>query len=88
MRRHIQKVFPEIALLVSYQDTEVHFGTIYKADNWQAVHESPGTSWTNKTRQRNKEQSLAVKVRWEYRFHDFAEVAEVKPEVLDTPLIK
>ena len=88
MRRHIQKKFPEIALLVSYQDTEVHLGTIYKADNWQAVHESPGVSWTNKTRQRNKEQSLAVKVRWEYRFHDFAELPEPQPEVLDTPLIK
>lgn len=73
MRKDIAKRFPDIALLVSYQDTEVHQGTIYKADNWARVHESPGLAWTTKDRQRNQEQSLAVKVRWEFKLHDFNE---------------
>lgn len=71
MRKHIFETMPDIALLVSYQDTEVHLGTIYKADNWVAVSESPGMEWSTNTRQRNKEQSLAVKVRWEFKLRDF-----------------
>ena len=67
MRRIIAKEMPHITLLVSYQDTEVHAGTIYKASGWKAVAQNKGTSWTNEQRQRNKEQSLADKVRWEYR---------------------
>ncbi len=31
----IKKKFPEITRLISYQDTEVHRGTIYKASNWK-----------------------------------------------------
>lgn len=73
MRKHIVKAFPEIALLISYQDTEVHNGTIYKADNWLDVADSPGYSWTNEKRTRNVEQSLAVKKRWEFYIHDFIE---------------
>ena len=73
MRKHIVKTMPDIALLVSYQDTEVHLGTIYKADNWVATSVSEGTSWTNEKRQRNKDQSLADKVRWEYKIKEFEE---------------
>jgi hypothetical protein len=78
MRKHIQVYMPDIALLVSYQDTEVHSGTIYKADNWSAVAESPGMSWTTGKRDRNVEQSLAVKVRWEYKVKNFVEIADVE----------
>lgn len=67
MRRQIQKEMPHITLLVSYQDTEVHKGTIYKAAGWTAVAKNKGTSWSNSSRTRNKEQSLADKVRWELR---------------------
>jgi len=73
MRKQISLMFPEIALLISYQDTEVHLGTIYKADNWDRVHESPGVAWNTEKRKRNIEQSLAPKIRWEYRLHDFVE---------------
>jgi hypothetical protein len=73
MRKYIATFMPDIALLISYQDTEVHFGTIYKADNWQAVSESQGLAWTTKNRSRNKEQSLAVKIRWEFPIHEFIE---------------
>lgn len=62
----IKKRFPEIKRLISYQDTEVHTGTIYKASNWKIGGESSGISWTTKSRQRNKEQTLAKKIRWEY----------------------
>lgn len=62
----IKKEFPEIERLISYQDTEVHNGTIYKASNWFASSESNGISWSNKNRKRNKEQTLAKKVRWEF----------------------
>lgn len=63
----------DIALLVSYQDTEVHKGTIYKADNWVAANTSKGMKWDTEQRQRNEEQSLADKVRWEYKLREFIE---------------
>ena len=67
MRRIIAKELPHITLLVSYQDTDVHTGTIYKASGWIVSAKNKGTSWTNKTRSRNKEQSMSDKIRWEYR---------------------
>lgn len=87
MRKYIQVNMPDIALLISYQDTEVHAGTIYKADNWDAVSESPGLSWTTDKRDRNVEQSLAVKVRWEYRFKDFVDVVPVVKKEKDEGLL-
>lgn len=65
MIKLIKKKFPEINRLISYQDTEVHSGTIYKAGGWKVGGESAGISWTTKNRQRNKEQTMAKKVRWE-----------------------
>lgn len=72
MRKDIYKRFQDIALLVSYQDTEVHLGTIYKADNWVSAAESEGIAWNTDKRKRNEEQSLAPKIRWEYKLRDFA----------------
>lgn len=66
MTKLIKQKFPDIKRLISYQDTEVHTGGIYKASNWQVGGESAGISWTTKTRNRNKEQTLAKKIRWEY----------------------
>lgn len=65
MIRMIQRKFPDVKRLISYQDTEVHLGTIYKAGGWKVSGESKGISWTTKNRQRNKEQTLAKKIRWE-----------------------
>lgn len=70
MRRCIKKDLPHITLLISYQDTEVHKGTIYKASGWDYAVKNKGTSWTNKNRKRNKEQSLSDKVRWEFRLNN------------------
>ncbi len=66
MRLMVAKQMPHITVLLSYQDTEVHKGTIYKASGWKAVACNKGMDWTTGTRKRNNAQSLAAKVRWEY----------------------
>lgn len=66
MRKDIKKRFPEIIRLISYQDTEVHFGTIYKASGWTMVQTmNKQIEWTTTSRKRKKVQSSAPKVRWE-----------------------
>ena len=66
MEKDIRKRFPDIIKLISYQDTEVHQGTIYKAANWVATSKTKaGLSWSDLGRTRNAEQSQASKVRWE-----------------------
>ena len=61
----IRKRLPNIKRLISYQDTEVHRGTIYKASGWEAVTKVAYRAW-DKTRQRAVSQSGADKIRWEY----------------------
>ena len=66
MRKDISKRFPEIIRLISYQDTGVHLGTIYKASGWKLVNTmSKEVDWAASGRKRNKPQSDAPKVRWE-----------------------
>ena len=67
MRKDIRRRFPHIRKLISYQDTEVHSGTIYKASGWVAGAESKGVSWQCSSRNRNIDQSTAKKVRWEFK---------------------
>jgi hypothetical protein len=67
MRYWIFNNFEEIETLVSYQDTEAHHGTIYKADNWTVGGESALSEWSTSTRVRSSAQSLAKKIRWEYK---------------------
>ncbi len=66
MVKLIHKKFPDIKRLISYQDTAVHQGTIYKASNWVAVKETGFASWTTPKRQRSKDQATGKKVRWEF----------------------
>lgn len=67
MRKDINKQFPEIKRLISYQDTEAHAGTIYKASGWQLINTmSTQVNWATNGRQRTRPQSHAPKVRWEY----------------------
>jgi len=68
----IRQRFPDIKKLISYQDTEVHKGTIYKASNWKIGAETKGISWTTKNRRRNPEQTLAKKIRWEYHLTPYS----------------
>jgi len=66
MRLLIAKEKPEIVKFISYQDTEVHTGTIYKAAGWVigGKKKNIGTGWN--TRNRPVMQSAADKVRWEF----------------------
>ena len=66
MVKDIEKTLPNIVKLISYQDTEVHNGTIYKASNWIIGSRSQGASWTTKRRLRNTGQTTSDKIRWEY----------------------
>jgi hypothetical protein len=52
--------------LVSYQDAEVHTGTIYAAANWKQDVVSKFQEWTQGNRIRNKLQSKSDKIRWIY----------------------
>jgi|TARA_E500000305_G_C3829744_1_gene146769 TPP-dependent indolepyruvate ferredoxin oxidoreductase alpha subunit len=67
MIKQIKIKFSEINRLISYQDTTVHLGTIYKAANWTVVSNVPLMDWSNKQRKRNVLQSDSSKVRWEYK---------------------
>ncbi|MBT9164045.1 MAG: hypothetical protein DDT23_00034 [candidate division WS2 bacterium] len=66
MIKDIKKRFPKITRLISYQDTEVHKGTIYAAANWTKCSETKYIDWTTRKRKRSEAQSKANKVRWEY----------------------
>lgn len=68
MTRRIRKDLPSVTTLVSYQDTSVHTGGIYRAAGWKATTISAeGDNWTRKKRPRPKAQSEAAKQRWELR---------------------
>ncbi len=67
MVREIRRKRPEIETVVSYQDKDVHTGTIYRASGWKPVTLADPRSrpWNNAARVRNEEQSKAEKQRWE-----------------------
>ena len=64
MISEIKKAHPDVEKLISYQDTDAHTGTIYKASGWVVAGVSSCADWTNRKR-RAKPQSAVVKVRWE-----------------------
>lgn len=80
MQRYIKKNMPQISLLISYQDTEVHTGTIYKAANWTPVMRTKYKAW-NVSRERNKSQSTADKIRWEYVIKDSYEIQKASKNI-------
>ena len=67
MRIMICKARPDVVRLISYQDTGVHRGTIYKASGWKPVGRRRGykTTWSD---YRKRADSIATgdKIRWEY----------------------
>jgi hypothetical protein len=67
MTKIIKKSKPNIVKLISYQDTEVHSGTIYKASGWKAIGFRKGDDWSCNTRsyKQKKTQSPGDKIRWE-----------------------
>lgn len=65
MARLIRKEKPQVERLVSYHDTEVHTGGIYRAAGWTATTVNKDGNWTRPNRNRPKAQSEAAKQRWE-----------------------
>lgn len=72
MTRDIRKRFPDVKRLISYQDCEVHQGTIYKAAGWSHAEGYKGRirGWAagkggGSSRVGRTNQSLAVRMRWE-----------------------
>jgi len=64
MRGWIREHMPEIKRVISYQDAEVHHGTIYKADNWRQVYdEHHSHSWGNRPGRLGNERQH--KIKWE-----------------------
>jgi hypothetical protein len=63
MTMMIQKKFPSIERLISYQDTEVHKGTIYAAAGWVKEAENTNADW-GKSRNRAAPQATGAKIRW------------------------
>ncbi len=76
MHRHFSRQHPERERLISYQDTGVHTGTIYRAAGWTPAHESKprvrdrsgprvGTSRLYRSNINGVEPDASAKVRWE-----------------------
>ncbi len=65
MVKDIRKRFPELTKCISYQDTEVHTGTIYKASGWVQTQINRDGGWDRPNRFRKQAQSDAPKLRWE-----------------------
>lgn len=63
----IKKERPAVKRLISYQDTEAHTGTIYRAAGWElaTLKHKGQTQWGCPSRPRPKAQSTAEKQRWE-----------------------
>lgn len=64
MAMQIKRKWPHIERLVSYQDCEVHTGTIYAAAGWKAEAENKSGDWIRKNRDRREAQAPGMKVRW------------------------
>lgn len=72
MVRWLRKNHPAHERLISYQDTVVHAGTIYKAAGWECTgshHQGGACGWNNNVRHRSEDNGIdplkALKVRWE-----------------------
>ncbi len=60
----IRRGWPNVTTLVSYQDTEVHTGGIYRAAGWDEGVTTAGDDWDRPGRSRPKAQSDAPKKQW------------------------
>lgn len=65
MTRLVKRFRPEVVRLVSYQDTEVHTGGIYRAAGWTPTTVNKDGRWDRPNRSRPESQSNAAKQRWE-----------------------
>lgn len=67
MVRDIRRRWPCVKKVISYQDCDVHKGTIYKASGWTATVQSKDhrDRGLRSGRKRNMSQTTATKQRWE-----------------------
>jgi hypothetical protein len=65
MVKLIRKQWSDLVRVISYQDNEVHKGTIYKAAGWTLDGEAEFVDW-GATRKRNAAQTTASKTRWSH----------------------
>lgn len=69
MARYLKTNAREHERLVSYQDCDVHLGTIYKAAGWNLANRSKGSGWLHHVRPGSNRNGEAVatseKIRWE-----------------------
>lgn len=66
MVREVSRIHPGLLRVVSYQDTSVHAGTIYKACGWTPVSRSKFVDWNTHGQVKGRvTQSTADKIRWE-----------------------
>lgn len=66
MARDLRRRYPDAAKLISYQDCEIHAGTIYAAAGWQPVRlKAGGGEWKNHPRWNRTAIRRKHKVRWE-----------------------
>jgi hypothetical protein len=66
MTKLIRREYPALTTLISYQDTAVHTGVIYKSAGWKAKGFKRALTWNNATRSRPIDECLSDKIRWEY----------------------
>jgi hypothetical protein len=72
MARDVRSRFPQVVRLISYQDCEVHQGTIYKASGWSHAKGYKGRKrgWESgggggRKRIGRTNQAISVRMRWE-----------------------
>tara|TARA_R100001443_G_C3353570_1_gene177366 strand:- start:842 stop:1462 length:621 start_codon:yes stop_codon:yes gene_type:complete len=83
MTKIIRKKFPEIWMLISYQDTAVHKGTIYKASGWEVGGQKKNIKSGWNSRKRNDMQSSADKIRWEKKISSCQVAVSSKKEQIE-----
>jgi hypothetical protein len=86
MRRQLRSIRPDVSRLISYQDVDVHTGTIYRAAGWVPASYSPPRARdrskglkarkTYRTDSNGAPAAAAGKIRWEIALHWY----DPKPE--------
>ncbi len=64
MSRFVLKM-PDVIGLLSYQATDVHKGTMYRAAGWRSCGPQDFQTWDTDTRHRPEDVNVSPKVRWE-----------------------
>ena len=64
MRAIVKGRWPHLQRAISYQDCDVHLGTIYRADGWQMEAENKSADWIREKRERRTAVATGIKIRW------------------------